>query len=370
MTHRFLLLDAIRGIAALLIVIRHTVAFWNGVPFQESYLAVDLFFCLSGFVLAHSYEERITRSGLGAARFMAIRLVRLYPLYILGSAIAFASYGALIAAGRAPANLAQLSFTGVFSLLMLPSPQALPSPRWWGPLYPLNNPAWSLLFELLANVVFALILRHRLHALRIYVGILLLSAWGLVLVSLVCPSALDAGTHWRTLWMALPRVGWSFFAGVLVHHFFVTAPASCSTRVAAFPIILIVLCLTSVPSPSWRWAYDLVAVMLVFPICVYWAARCRVPAWSATICTTLGATSYAVYMLHEPFGRVVQRLFGAIGFSVEAAAPWSGLLFTILLVALCCLIDRHFDIPIRRAATARLEAYLPRKDRRISGKVN
>lgn len=371
MAHRFLLLDAIRGIAALLIVIRHTTAFWNGDPFQESYLAVDLFFCLSGFVLAHSYEKRIS-DGLSVSRFMAIRLVRLYPLYLLGSAIAAASFGALIAAGRLPTTMAQLSFTGVLSLFMLPSPQTLPAPRWWGPLYPLNNPAWSLLLDLLANAALALIVRHRLHALRIYVGILLLSAWGLVLVALVWPSALDAGTQWRTLWMGFPRVGWSFFAGVLAHHLYTNSlaelPSATSFR-GALSVIAIVLCLTFSPSASWRWVYDVIAVILIFPICVYSAARCRVPVWTWPICSALGATSYAVYMLHEPLGRVVQRLAGAAGFPVESSAPWSGLIFAGLLVVLCRQIDRFYDVPFRRAATSWLDALRAGHDRRIGGKV-
>ena len=94
----FTTLDGLRGIAALAVITRHAAAYFSSVsiyvlpnagappisvgPFFESYLAVDFFFVLSGFVLAHAYGERL-RHGLSAMQFMAIRLIRLYPLYLL-----------------------------------------------------------------------------------------------------------------------------------------------------------------------------------------------------------------------------------------------------------------------------------------------
>ncbi len=51
-------------------------------PIQDGGLAVDLFFALSGFVLAHAYEQKFER-GMTAFDFMKIRFIRLYPLYIL-----------------------------------------------------------------------------------------------------------------------------------------------------------------------------------------------------------------------------------------------------------------------------------------------
>jgi len=82
---RFEALDGLRGVAALSVVAAH-VYFLFGYAFPSIDLAVDFFFALSGFVLAHAYGERL-RGGMGAGRFMLLRLIRLYPLYILGTTI-------------------------------------------------------------------------------------------------------------------------------------------------------------------------------------------------------------------------------------------------------------------------------------------
>src|SRR5205085_12699808 len=86
-------LDGLRGIAALAIVLRHCDGFFGADVLPGSYLAVDLFFVLSGFVIAFAYEDRLA-SGLSAWRFAWVRVVRLYPLYVLGIAL-----GGLVAIG-------------------------------------------------------------------------------------------------------------------------------------------------------------------------------------------------------------------------------------------------------------------------------
>ncbi len=84
---KFTVLDGLRGVAALCVVQTHTQDLLLGDTLPTAYLAVDLFFLLSGFVLAHAYEERL-RQGMTLHRFMLARLVRLYPLYLAGIAIA------------------------------------------------------------------------------------------------------------------------------------------------------------------------------------------------------------------------------------------------------------------------------------------
>ncbi|MCB2057920.1 MAG: acyltransferase [Novosphingobium sp.] len=81
-------LDGLRGIAALAIMLFHLAAvFHTSGPFVRGYLFVDLFFLLSGFVLAVSTERKLA-SGIGALEFAASRFVRLWPLVAVGVGVA------------------------------------------------------------------------------------------------------------------------------------------------------------------------------------------------------------------------------------------------------------------------------------------
>lgn len=81
---RFTLLDGLRGVAAIAVVILHSISPLdlekNYIP--HAHLAVYFFFALSGFVIAHAYESRIQK--IGPAKFMVLRLIRLYPLLFVG----------------------------------------------------------------------------------------------------------------------------------------------------------------------------------------------------------------------------------------------------------------------------------------------
>ncbi len=94
MAHRrYGTLDGLRGVAALAVVFGHL--FW---PFNlflaHTYLAVDLFFLMSGFVLAATYERRLA-AGWGAGKFAVVRLRRLWPLYALGLVVGLGFYAAV-----------------------------------------------------------------------------------------------------------------------------------------------------------------------------------------------------------------------------------------------------------------------------------
>jgi uncharacterized membrane protein len=72
-------LDALRGLAAIIVVYYHVTGVatgFRGGIFGHGYLAVDLFFALSGFVLFHAYEERF-RQGLAVGAFLWLRKIRL-----------------------------------------------------------------------------------------------------------------------------------------------------------------------------------------------------------------------------------------------------------------------------------------------------
>src|SRR5947199_4414119 len=89
---RFVVLDSWRGIAACLVALFHLDAYSHlyGMPFlRNSWLFVDFFFVLSGFVIAANYQQRLL-DGFGVGRFLLLRLGRLYPLHFTMLAVAVA----------------------------------------------------------------------------------------------------------------------------------------------------------------------------------------------------------------------------------------------------------------------------------------
>ncbi len=148
---RFAFLDGMRGIAALFVMTRHTRAYWP-FEFYRSYLAVDLFFILSGFVIAHAYDRKLTTKGISVGGFAASRIIRLYPIF-------FCPWPSLpwrFSAAHPPASTFQICLMILFTFAFLPS-HFLPSDYH---MFPLNYPYWSLLFELVANAIYVTIHRY------------------------------------------------------------------------------------------------------------------------------------------------------------------------------------------------------------------
>ena len=80
--HQLVLFDGLRGVAALLIVLRHTSSYW-GFTIYRTYLAVDIFFILSGFVIGLAYDQKLTSGAMSKKQFLFVRFVRLYPMYLI-----------------------------------------------------------------------------------------------------------------------------------------------------------------------------------------------------------------------------------------------------------------------------------------------
>ena len=354
----FPLLDALRGMAALVVVLRHTGYLWGGLVLPHSYLAVDLFFLLSGVVVANAYEHRL-RAGLTVARFSLIRLIRIYPLYALGSMLGLAPVLAALA-GLAPQPVqGPLALALASALLLLPD---LAEPA----LFPLNPPAWSLFFELGANLVYAALLPHL--GKRMLWLIVAACAAGLALVLLADPGAgLHGGYTPATLLTGGLRVGFGFFAGVLLWRAHlgrnparpVRAPGGRAWQGAAgwLPVALAAALLLARPAAPLAPWFDLGAVLLAFPALLYCAMQhgAMQGGLSARACAWLGALSYPLYVLHVPLARLVNGVLEK-GLQVDVAAsfPCAGLGFMALLLAACGLLERHVDAPLRRRLMARL----------------
>src|ERR1700761_5155892 len=210
----FAVLDGLRGVAALFVVIFHfmEMVIWNysKLWIGHGFLAVDFFFCLSGFVMGYAYDDRIGKMGLG--EFFKVRLIRLQPLVVLGTVLGLIAFYANpfgVTPGYGPGKVA-LMFAA--SLLLIPFGAMKERSH---NLFSLNAPAWSLFWEYEANVVFGIglyrIKRGLLVVLTVAAAVLLCWTGHLA-------GNLSGGWASKNFWDGGARVAFSFMAGLLVYR--------------------------------------------------------------------------------------------------------------------------------------------------------
>jgi peptidoglycan/LPS O-acetylase OafA/YrhL len=328
-SHQFATLDGLRGIAAFAVMTRHCREQLGGVFLPHSYLAVDFFFVLSGFVLAHAYEQRLL-SGMTTAEFLRIRLVRLYPLYLIGTVLCIA----------AAASVGGVHWLKPKTTLIIISALAfLPDPRLHGTLFMFNPPAWSLFFELIANALYASIVLHLSNR-----RLALIAASCLVIEAIRFDS-LGVGFRWEDLAGGFLRVGFGFFAGVLTYRLWRAAPWR--PALPAWCVAALLVLILAIGAPPWGHPYNFLTALL-FPLIVFCGAS-QEPSWRfRPIFLWLGAISYALYISHQAV-----ILGGAALLAPVSQAPWTGLLMLAIAVALAAALSA-VDPLLRQVIATRL----------------
>lgn len=348
-------LDGMRGVAALFVAMRH-ISFFHNLGIHGGYLAVDLFFVLSGFVIAHAYERRLAQ-GLSPARFLAARYLRLWPVYALGAALGLVAALVQALPGRDNLTAGQVLHTAPFALLMLPGPHIRPM------LYPVNSVAWSLAFELLVNLAYAFLWRP-LRDLRVLLGVLAVSALALI-GAVAWFGKLDIGFGWNDAWGGLPRVAFSFTAGLALYRLHQArpwrAPLTAWAPLAVLPLVFY-LHLDEIVWP-------LACVLLLFPVLVTVAASTEPRPRAGLIFAWLGAASYPLYALHKPAGELLTLIVRHVS-PQDIRTVWIGAAFMIIALPASVLVERFYDRPVRRRLTAWLDsvtAALPRRGKATTG---
>lgn len=362
---RYELLDGLRGIAAFGVIWYHFGEGFATSPVDQminhGYLAVDFFFVLSGFVLGYAYDNRWKNGNMTAGRFMLRRVIRLHPMVILSvilGAVAYLIQGSVQWDGT-PVPLTTLLlalFLGLFLIPVIPGIDA--DVRGNGEMFPLNGPSWSLFFEYIGSILYALIL-HRLSK-RSLLGVVVLSAVGLAVMALGNTSeAYHIGFGWSGAgWGFLGgffRLSFSFSAGLLISRCFR------KTRIrGAFWICTLILCtVMSCPyvggaEPNvYNALYDLFCTFFIFPAVVYLGACGNTTdRFSTSTCNFLGQLSYPIYIIHYP----VMYLFYAWVWNNSLAFDqvWPVcvcLFFGIVFMAWCAM--KFYDTPVRNYLTTR-----------------
>ena len=287
---RLYALDAMRGIAAMVVVAWHFKEFAT-IPLGSGYLAVDFFFALSGVVIAKVYWERLTM-GLGVKRFMLQRIIRLYPMFILGAVLMLAKATmALILDVEGHMSAPDLVVISVINGMMLPVFIEKQS------LFPLNPPAWSLFLELLINFVFAVAV-VKFGKRKLYASILVCAAC--LVAAVFYWGKADLGVDAQTLVGGLPRVGFAFLFGVALQRSGLIDQAKNSGLLFLAPIIALLVALLAGAGGVWRAWYDLAFVLLALPIIVAAGAILQPPVFLRPLCEALGDLSYPLYAVHAP----------------------------------------------------------------------
>ena len=301
---RFHTLDALRGIAAIAVMVYHGGAN-SPLPMPGGYLAADLFFVLSGFVLAHGYEAKLLDS-MALKTFVIARLRRIYPVFWLGALL-----GCVVLGGS------------MTTMVMIPSITE------GGLLFDSNWPLWSLLFELIANVVWAAALvRLSTRALGWLVAVLALALGAATLTF----SVADMGAFWVTILPGLVRTFYSFLLGTILFRLYRRRNRQPQPGMHAW-LLLPVLAVLMMLAPASRTLFDLLMLGLFIPGIVWLGAHWTLPA--PRFAAWLGGLSFPLYCLHAPF----------VAFVHASGAVMA--LFFAAMIALAALVDRYFDRPIQ-----------------------
>ena len=238
-----------------------------------------------------------------------------------------------------------LPFTITLAILMIPD-------LFVQALFPLNFPAWSLFFELWVNIVYAF--TFRLLTLRVLAAIMAISALGLVGTLYFGNHHNIAGVGWtRTnVFGGFFRVGYSFFAGVLLYRLFASRKSARYRdwhKVIPWVILgLVAMTLCAKPPVMIEPYYEFVVAVLLSPAIIYCALWFEPMGAAAKICKFFGLISYAVYTVHVPLYLLYKYMIVRVtGLPLDNLTPWAGFCFIGILLPFCWALDKFYDSPLR-----------------------
>ena len=318
--HRFHTLDGMRGIAAIVVLVFHA-RHGNFRCFINSYLAVDFFFVLSGFVIFHSYADKIMR-GMTFQEYVARRIGRLYPLMVVGVLLGAPVLYLKITTDLSDYTRRDFAETMLTNLFMLPYITAKEAA--YG-IFPTDPPLWSIAFEMLANLSFPLLLQ--LDKKRLITFCL---AWLIVIMvsSLVRGLIIDHRMHFdinsgftlENILGGFPRVFFGFACGMLLYRWF--GNSRDQTR-SINPWLLYVELVAMLLVPVFaRGLYAVFFIAVLSPLTVWLGAFsvCR-DRFTLRLSEFLGWLSYPLYCLHRPVLDAVKYLDPKDEWSIRFGVP-------------------------------------------------
>jgi peptidoglycan/LPS O-acetylase OafA/YrhL len=335
----FAILDGLRGIAALAVVIFHFME-WIFTDISKNFighgfLAVDFFFCLSGFVIGYAYDDRIGQMGIGA--FFKARLIRLHPLVVFGSVLGLLGFFLDPFAATIANDWGRLLLLFVCSLFLIPLP--LMEERAFN-LFAFNAPSWSLFWEYVANIFYAFVL-YKLGR-RSLALLTILAAAGICIVSYRAGNLLGGWSKDNFL-DGGARVAYSFLAGLFLYR----SNWIIKNRLGFTGLGILLSLAFIMPGSKWNWLTEALVVLFYFPLLVSLGAGSSLaPHWKK-ICRFSGNISYPLYMTHY----AAIWVFGNYYTNRKPPAdslPYIIITGVILLIVVAYLVMVFYDIPLRK----------------------
>lgn len=337
----FGILDGMRGIAALAVVCFHfmEVAYtdYSKNFIGHGFLAVDFFFCLSGFVIGYAYDDRLVKMGIW--EFFKSRLIRLHPLVVLGSVLGLLAFLFDPFAWQASANysIGKLALLFLASIFMVPAP--VMTERAFN-LFSFNAPAWSLFWEYIANIVYAFVLVKFVRK-----GLLVLTILAAICICIVAYRSgnLMGGWGGSTFWDGSLRISYSFLAGLLVYR-----SNWIIKNKLGFPALSVLLLLAFLsPYSKWNFISEPFIVIFYFPLLVALGAGSLLNPGFKKLCNFSGNISYPLYMTHYTFiwlfaGYFTKYKPGTLQLTCVI------IISMVLMVGFAWLVMAIYDIPFRR----------------------
>ena len=364
------LLDGLRGVAAILVLFYHI---FEGFSFAEvtngdgdgiirvlnhGHIAVDFFFILSGFVISYAYDDRWKK--MSTWQFFKRRLIRLHPMLVMGAIIgtmAFAFVGFEKWDGTT-APMGWVMTAMLLTMFMIPAVPGVPyEVRGNGEMFPLNGPAWSLFFEYIGNILYALIIRRLSTRMLAILTVILgcLHAWFFV----GNISGYDmVGVGWTideiNFWGGLVRMLFPFTIGMLLARIFKPRKIKGAFWICSIMLIALfsVPYIPSAGNISINSLYEVVCIATIFPFIV-WVGACGISSGkTAKINRQLGEISYPLYIVHYPIMYIFYAwLIENNIYNIEEC-PGAATIVVASSIILAHLCLKLYDEPIRRRLTS------------------
>ena len=360
---RYEILDGLRGVAAVVILVYHLFEAC-GVVLGHAYLGVDFFFALSGFVIGYAYDDRWGKMSIGD--FFKRRLVRLHPMLIMGTTIGFLLYyfgqsEAFPLIGKWPWWWVLLMY--LYTCLMLPMARSWDL-RGWDDTNSFNGSTWSLQWEYIANILYALVLR--LLPTVALAGLAFVAALGTIDITFNldtlgllegrfgAPYTVNGGWNLSSheLYVGAVRLMFPFLAGLLLSR--LKAGIKLRGAFAICSLLVAGMMLMPVMEGLKNGIYEAVCILLLIPLIVTIGAGSTVSGKRATrLCLFLGEISYPLYITHLPLIYMQLAWMSNHPDATTAEAVMVGVSVFVIAIGVAYASLKLYDLPLRKWLTER-----------------